>query len=330
MIQKSKCFATTAGRKTRIPCARFTWAPGQRRHGFDAAARPRPWQMVPQDGSRNVRIDFTPSLRGRSVDFTDDSSVFGAMLVVDESVRSRDSMVIALEGLEPKLDTLKVTIDGTLVGALDVSVKEPREQKVAFYELQIDGKSHTKRFTRRRGATDLGKLMGKVNDILQPQANLTCVLSTPTAIPLEMTEADLLTGDVGDRLDQKIVSEQELKFFMRTVTRPADTVMVVLVGEYETNNTDHRSKFDTNAETFNDEHMIVMEDNTGNDHQTLAHELVHYLLDGNDEAVYGADKNGDINVHSKGPFDLMHPSNDGTLLRKREIDVLNATGTVRA
>jgi hypothetical protein len=144
---------------------------------------------------------------------------------------------------------------------------------------------------------------------------------------LLLSESDVVTtatSDSGKQSDKRRISDAEARTIAAKANKKRRSdVSVVLVRDVRDENF---GVDDTNACYVPNTQTIFIDDHTDSDIQTLAHELVHWLLElnGNADPFPGPKKS-----HRRGKRFLMHESEDGTRIGRVVADIVNASGTTR-
>jgi hypothetical protein len=262
--------------------------------GFDGAARPNPWLMVPQFESAVVRVNYGGGLQVR----TDREDI---LEVIPSTLPLEKSLLVVKSRRAPGKGKVFV---GDFGRTLDVSVKRKVEIHVAFYYVNR-GPAGT-----GRDPVDLDSLVMAANAILEPQANVVIKIvavadpflpipDLPTTVTYK-THWDIVTKTSHPEANFNVYFVQKYIGSTDTVRRPG----VIR---------------NTLAETQGN--RCIFEDNLGREVAiTLAHEVVHRMLGDENETALGF-RDG----HSLIADELMFAGTNygGRKIPKAQVDLLN-------
>lgn len=273
-------------------------------NGFDEGGgwdgrRKVPFQMIPVGGSRKVRLQHAADLR---VESTQPNAV---------SVSGPNTggvRTIVLQGLAEVNCLIQAKKGSEVVASLEASPKPSRKMTVTFCFVEDAGGHKTK---RSRGCVQ--PMIDGVNRILKPQANIE--VSLRQAYELRTTE------NFGRVLRfSRLSARNEMYRLAQERDRLADATVFFLPRLEGGGLT--RDK----VEAAQYAGGLFLEDRmTGEDSRTLAHELVHHILE------WVVDGTSAIKDHSPGLRSndlLMHPSSPrGERLSAAQINALNGWQT---
>jgi hypothetical protein len=269
----------------------------QKNYGFDGETVKPPYQMVPLNEFKKVRVLGIPAAKVPTVT-VDDTNVVEA---------TYQGGYISLQGRGIGTTYVRASFAGMESVALEVTVKEPYPLDVAFY-LVSDGKGQP----ARKKDPDVKSLLATLNNLHSPQNNVVFKLAVGLK-PITVSGIDLSKGfvfdEVGSEEDRKKIvakadsSEHYNIFFVGKVVEKKDA-------ENGTNTIgatrNKKSPADVRGTIFED---------TGSG-LALAHEAGHYLMCSHDinegYLMYEEERQGFTKINK---FDINTMNGSGNKLR---------------
>jgi len=268
--------------------------------GFDAEGgwdgrQKVPFQMVPVGGTRTVRLQHAS-------DVVVESTQPNAVSIGGGT--SGATRTLTLRGLAGMNCFIHAKKGGQVVASLEASTKPLRTLKITFCFVEDAGGNKTK-----RPRSCVQPMLDEVNRILTPQANIEVRLRK--AYELRTAE------DFGNILRFSRFDKRNEQYRLAQYRDLLADATVFFVGKVEGGGL---ARDKTEAAQYAG--GVFVEDRmTGEDGRTLAHELVHHILD------YVVTPDPNLAPHSKGLFRgnmLMHPSSSrGERLSAEQINALN-------
>lgn len=135
--------------------------------GFDDTTDP-PWLVVPKGDTRKARVRITPSIASSEITFENDNR---DIATVSPSTPSGSPSIITITGAAEGKTTIVAKAGTTVVGRLNISVKEKKLVKVALHYIK-DNAGHS---TPRQEGDDQD-FIDSLNDVWTHQANIEFIL----------------------------------------------------------------------------------------------------------------------------------------------------------